>query len=117
MAALGFALLEFFQMLSRRRFSSGDSARCSALGREPLLRSLLKLKPRERGRELGEVAECSIVRLRWLIDDAPMNLGPPLSSPRLVLIESASRRGGGQSGGRSGFSVERTLEIERALRC
>ena len=47
-AALGLALLEPLYNESRRRFSSGDSVMCSAFGREPLLRSLLKLKPRER---------------------------------------------------------------------
>ena len=46
MAALGLALLWFFQMLSRRFFSSGVSN--SDLGREPPLLLLLKEKPRER---------------------------------------------------------------------
>jgi len=47
MAALGFALLWFFQILSRRCFSPGVSN--SDLGLDPLLLLLLNEKPRERG--------------------------------------------------------------------
>lgn len=106
MAALGFALLEFFQMLSRRRLSSGDSVRCSVLGREPLLRSLLKLKPRERGRCLGEVALCSIIAGGGDYTaaagglTAPIDLGPPLGSARLVLTKERLAGEGGRRGGR-----------------
>lgn len=105
MAALGFALLEFFQMLSLRCFSSGDSVRCSALLREPLLRSLLKLKPRDRGRALGDVAES----ISLVIIDTLMDLGPPLGSPRLAVM--AQRLAGNE---RTRWPVQR-VSVERTL--
>ena len=81
-AALGLALLEPLYNESRRRFSSGDSVMCSALEREPLLRSLLKLKPRERS--LGRAAFTALSMLLMVMEGA--GLGPPLGSPRLVVM-------------------------------
>ena len=53
-AALGLALLWFFQMLSRRALSCGDSVKSTRfLLPDPALLSLRKEKPRERA--LGEV--------------------------------------------------------------
>lgn len=58
-AALGLALLLFFQMLSRRALSWGDSVRSTFPLDEPLL-SLRKEKPRERWR--GEVGGWSMLK-------------------------------------------------------
>lgn len=113
-AALGLALLEPLYNESRRRFSSGDSVMCSALEREPLLRSLLKLKPRERS--LGRAAFTALSMLLMVMEGA--GLGPPLGSPRLVVMAVRVLQGVGARAEwwpAGGFSVERTLRIKRAL--
>lgn len=85
---------------------------CSGFERDPLLRSLLKLNPRERGRGLlVEVALCSM--LLMVMDGT--DLGPPLGCPRLVVM--ARRRAGSRR--RSWWpgwaQVGQTLRIKRAL--
>ena len=78
-------MLEPLYRESRRLFSSGDSVRCS-FGLEPLLRSLLKLKPRSRSR--GGLPAATAWSMLLMVMDGT-DVGPPLGSPRLVVMGRA----------------------------
>ena len=108
-------MLEPLYRESRRLFSSGDSVRCS-FGLEPLLRSLLKLKPRSRSRGgLPAATAWSMLLMaidwRWHRCRSPSWLSATSGDGTGVCCrESGSRVGERAERWPScGFSVERAL--------